>query len=78
MPTPQPEQPTVPVQLLNWRDGQHFGQPAPCVLRGTTTPLRSHAKEPEHKVRAELRNAAHTGETRFVSDPPKGGPTDHA
>ncbi|MCX4625086.1 hypothetical protein [Streptomyces albogriseolus] len=78
VPTP-PEQPVAPVQLLNWRHYSHFGPPAPCVLCGTTTPLRSHAKEPVHKVCAELWNAAHPGEMRFVSDPPKGGgTTDHA
>ncbi|MER7111912.1 hypothetical protein [Streptomyces sp. NPDC000229] len=74
VPTP-PEQPVVPVQLLNWRHGPHFGPPAPCVLCGTTTPLRSHVKEPVHKVCAELWNSRHPGETRFVSDPPKGGGT---
>lgn len=69
----------APVQLLNWRHYAHFGPPAPCVLCGTTTPLRSHAKEPVHKVCAEFWNAAHPGEMRFVSDPPKGGgTTDHA
>ncbi|MFF0486766.1 hypothetical protein [Streptomyces sp. NPDC004435] len=79
VPTPPPEQPVVPVRLLDWRDGRHFGQPAPCVLCGTTTPLRSHAQEPVHKVCAELWNAAHPGESRFVSDPPKGrATTDHA
>ncbi|MFC8174976.1 hypothetical protein [Streptomyces sp. NPDC057325] len=78
-PRPVPVQPTAPVQLLNWRHSSHFGPPAPCVLCGTTTPLRSHAKEPAHKVCAELWNAAHPGEPRFVSDPPKGGQTtDHA
>jgi hypothetical protein len=69
----------VPVQLLNWRDGRHLGQPALRVLCGTTTPLRSHAKEPVHKVCAELWNVANPDEARFVSDPPKGGATtDHA
>ncbi|WP_333743627.1 hypothetical protein [Streptomyces ardesiacus] len=78
VPTP-PERPVAPVQLLNWRHYSHFGPPAPCVLCGTTTPLRSHAKEPVHKVCAEFWNAAHPGEMRFVSDPPKGGGTaDHA
>ncbi|MEU0669234.1 hypothetical protein ABZ508_12670 [Streptomyces lavendulocolor] len=78
MPTP-PEQPVPPVQLLNRRRSSHFGPPAPCVLCGTTTPLRSHAKEPDHKICAELWNAAYRGETGFVSDPPKGGQaTDHA
>ncbi|MEU6175853.1 hypothetical protein ABZ832_28590 [Streptantibioticus parmotrematis] len=28
--------------LLDWRDQRHFARPAPCVLCGTTTPLRSH------------------------------------
>ncbi|WP_236247006.1 hypothetical protein [Streptomyces sp. CC210A] len=51
---PPPQQPVVPVQLLNWRRSSHFGQPAPCVLCGTPTPLRSRAKEPAHKVCAEL------------------------
>ncbi|WP_031011746.1 hypothetical protein [Streptomyces sp. NRRL F-5727] len=78
MPTP-PEQPAVPFPLLKkWRDGRHFGQPAPYVLCGTTTPLRSHAKEPVHKVCAELWNTAHPGENRFVSDPPKSGATTDA
>lgn len=78
-PVPTPPEAPAPVPLLNWRDGRHFGQPAPCVLCGTTTPLRSHAKEPAHKVCAELWNSRHPGETRFVSDPPKGGATtDHA
>ncbi|GGU60877.1 hypothetical protein [Streptomyces lavendofoliae] len=68
----------APVQLLNWRHGWHFGPPAPCVLCGITTPLRSDAKEPVHKVCAELWIAAHPGEMRFVSNAPKGGATtDH-
>ncbi|GAA2426418.1 hypothetical protein GCM10010255_80920 [Streptomyces coeruleofuscus] len=49
------------------------------MLCGTTTPLRSHAKEPVHKACAVLWNSRHPGELRFVSDPPKGGgTTDHA
>ncbi|MEV5242616.1 hypothetical protein AB0K89_26445 [Streptomyces cinnamoneus] len=80
MPTPpEPVEPVAPVQHLNWRHYSHFGPPAPCVLCGTTTPLRSHAKEPVHKVCAEFWNSRHPGETRFVSDPPKGArTTDHA
>ncbi|MGK5628562.1 hypothetical protein [Streptomyces sp. URMC 123] len=78
VPTP-PETPAAPLQLLDWRHHSHFGRPAPCVLCGTTTPLRSHANEPVHKVCAESWNAAHPGEMRFVCDPPQGGgATDHA
>ncbi|MGY1583867.1 hypothetical protein [Streptomyces sp. MN13] len=73
-----PEQTVVPVQLLNWGYGLYVGPPAPCVLCGTATPLRSHAKEPVPQVCAELWNGRHPSETRFVSDPPKGGgTTDH-
>ncbi|RST19588.1 hypothetical protein E2C00_00645 [Streptomyces sp. WAC05374] len=52
-----PEQPEALVQLLDWRHGPHFWPAAPCVLCGTTTPLRSHAKEPVHKACAELWNS---------------------
>ncbi|MGW1550616.1 hypothetical protein [Streptomyces sp. NPDC002346] len=59
-----PGQPT----LLDWRDGIHYRRPAPCVLCGNPTPLRSHAGEASHKVCAEDWNLAHPGESRFVSD----------
>ncbi|GHI22870.1 hypothetical protein Shyd_42410 [Streptomyces hydrogenans] len=49
------------------------------MLCRKTTPLRSHAGEAVHKTCVELWNAEHPGETRFVSDPPKGGKgKDHA
>ncbi|MFE3770867.1 hypothetical protein [Streptomyces sp. NPDC059122] len=74
-----PEPPAVPVRLLDWRDGAHFAWPEPCVLCRKTTPLRSHAGEAVHKTCAELWNTRNPGETRFVSDPPKGGKSkDHA
>ncbi|MGW5679314.1 hypothetical protein ACWEV4_30255 [Streptomyces sp. NPDC003860] len=74
-----PEPPVVPVQLLDWHDGRHFAWPEQCVLCRKTTPLRSHDGEAVHKTCAELWNAAHPGETRFVSDPPKSGKSkDHA
>jgi len=60
------------VQLLDWRHYSHFGPPAPGVLCGTTTPLGSHAEVPVHKVCAELWNARHSGESRFVLRPAQG------
>ncbi|MFD8338939.1 hypothetical protein ACFV42_40790 [Streptomyces solisilvae] len=41
--------------LLNWRSGDHFDHSGaqPCVCCKVTTPLRSHAGEPVHKVCAE-------------------------
>ncbi|MEW5627225.1 hypothetical protein AB1388_11730 [Streptomyces hydrogenans] len=68
-----PEPPAAPVPLLDWRDGAHFAWPERCVLCQRTAPLRSHAGEAVHKTCAELWNARNPGETRFVSDPPKGG-----
>lgn len=61
---------TTPGQpvLLDWRDGLHYRRPAPWVLCGNPTPLRSHAGEASHKVCAENWNLAHPGESRFVSD----------
>ncbi|RSS85785.1 hypothetical protein EF919_37680 [Streptomyces sp. WAC02707] len=79
-PAPAPSEPSViPVRLLDWRDGAHFARPERCVLCQRPTPLRSHDNEPVHKTCAETWNAAHPGETRFVSDPPKSGKgRDHA
>jgi hypothetical protein len=53
-----------------WLDGIHFDHRGdlPCVLCGADTPLRSHQREPVHKVCAEKWNGTHPGETRFVSD----------
>lgn len=65
----------APVQLLNWRRGRHLDRPAPCVLCGTTTPLRPHAKEPVHKACAEERGALRRDPVRVR--PSKGGTTDH-
>ncbi|MFE5886898.1 hypothetical protein [Streptomyces hydrogenans] len=74
-----PEPPAAPVPLLDWRDGAHFAWHERCVLCRKTTPLRSHAGEAVHKTCAELWNVRNPGETRFVSDPPKGGKgKDHA
>ncbi|MER0481375.1 hypothetical protein ABR737_24060 [Streptomyces sp. Edi2] len=44
--------------LLDWRDGKHFDphQDLPCVLCGGPTPMRSHDREPVHKVCAETWN----------------------
>ncbi|MET7789328.1 hypothetical protein ABZS93_22330 [Streptomyces sp900116325] len=41
--------------LLDWRDARHFdaSQNLPCVLCGKPTPMRSHDREPVHKVCAE-------------------------
>jgi hypothetical protein len=52
--------------LLDWRDGIHYRRPAPCVLCGNPTPLRSHAGEAAHKVCAEDWNLAHPGESRLA------------
>ncbi|MFE6818598.1 hypothetical protein [Streptomyces sp. NPDC057675] len=68
-----PESPAAPVPLLDWRDGTHFAWPEWCVLCQKTTPLRSHAGEAVHKTCAEFWNTERPSETRFVSDPPKGG-----
>ncbi|MGW3873582.1 hypothetical protein ACWEC4_22595 [Streptomyces sp. NPDC005055] len=41
--------------LLDWRDNRHFDphRNVPCVLCGRPTPMRSHDREPVHKVCAE-------------------------
>jgi hypothetical protein len=56
--------------LLIWRDSFHFDHRGDqeCVLCGGDTPMRSHQREPVHKVCAEAWNEANPGETRFVSD----------
>jgi len=64
---------TAVTALLVWRDSCHFDHWAdlPCVLCGSPTPLRSHKKEPVHKVCAEAWNQANPrelGKGRFVSD----------
>ncbi|MEU2287861.1 hypothetical protein ABZ614_39160 [Streptomyces sp. NPDC013178] len=70
------------MSLLVWRDGAHFDRfsDRPCVLCGGSTPLRSHKREPVHKVCAESWNEANPGETRFVSDaqPRRSDGDDHA
>lgn len=65
--------------LLIWREATHFDHRGdlPCVLCGGPTPLRSHQREPAHKVCAETWAAQHPGETRFVSDAqPRGSHSD--
>ncbi|MFF2465317.1 hypothetical protein [Streptomyces mirabilis] len=45
----------IAVGLLGWRDSRHFDDSGdkPCTQCRTTTPVRSHAGEPVHKVCAE-------------------------
>ncbi|MER5927823.1 hypothetical protein [Streptomyces mirabilis] len=45
----------IAVGLLDWRDSQHFDDSGdkPCTQCRGTTPMRSHAGEPVHKVCAE-------------------------
>ncbi|WP_037904977.1 hypothetical protein [Actinacidiphila yeochonensis] len=57
--------------LLDWRDGRHYTGGGRCVLCRGHTVLQSHSGEDVCKVCAEAWNAAHPGETRFVSDPPR-------
>ncbi|MGW2612824.1 hypothetical protein ACWC4A_52555 [Streptomyces mirabilis] len=74
----------APGGLLDWRDRRHFDhwQDLPCVLCGASTPMRSHADEPVHKVCAEEWITAHPVEARlgrFASDQAKAtGKGDHA
>lgn len=55
---------------LDWRAAAHYDARGdrPCVLCSRPTPLRSHRREPVHKVCAEFWQAAHPEEIRFVSD----------
>jgi hypothetical protein len=71
------------MRLLDWRTAVHFDRTGDrlCVLCGKPTPLRSHAREPVHKVCAESWNDTHpeatlrdaydrdTGTERFHCDP---------
>ncbi|MEX3102269.1 MULTISPECIES: hypothetical protein [unclassified Streptomyces] len=70
--------------LLDWKSSQHYDpQAKPCTECTATTPLRSHAGEPVHKVCAEDWNDRNPnaprfehdghdlGTTRFHSDPPR-------
>jgi hypothetical protein len=58
-------------RLLVWRDHRHFARTAlPCVLCGRDTQLRSHRREPVHKVCAEKWLHSRPDNDRFVSDPP--------
>jgi len=56
--------------LLVWRDSAHFDHRGdrPCVLCGQDTPLRSHQREPVHKVCAEDWTETNPDQIRFVSD----------
>ncbi|MGW5276950.1 hypothetical protein ACWEQP_31310 [Streptomyces sp. NPDC004044] len=42
--------------LLDWRHARHFdaSRDLPCVLCHRLTPMRSHDREPVHKVCAEV------------------------
>ncbi|MFI8868527.1 hypothetical protein ACIGNW_16610 [Streptomyces sp. NPDC053707] len=53
--------------LLDWRDARHFdaSRNLPCVLCGKPTPLRSHDREPVHKVCAEDWCDQHPTSNRF-------------
>ncbi|MFF4673040.1 hypothetical protein ACFY1C_24850 [Streptomyces sp. NPDC001279] len=53
--------------LLDWRDARHFDprQDLPCTLCGRSTPIRSHAGEPVHKVCAEDWLDQHPTSDRF-------------
>ncbi|WP_130800221.1 hypothetical protein [Streptomyces otsuchiensis] len=65
---------------LVWSAPAHYDHRGdrPCALCGRPTPLRSHAREPAHKVCAEQWAADHPGTDRFVSDPPAGRRRTHA
>ncbi|MEU4032416.1 hypothetical protein [Streptomyces anulatus] len=72
----QPVEPGLipaPGELLDWRDSQHFDQwqDQPCALCDQPTPMRSHTKEPVHKVCAEswiAANPVDARQGRFASD----------
>ncbi|MFJ3667739.1 hypothetical protein ACIPSE_14930 [Streptomyces sp. NPDC090106] len=75
------------MSLLDWRDRRHFDEAdngaRPCTQCEITTPMRSHAGEPVHKVCAEDWNdnnpaaaryehkGRDLGTQRFHSDPPR-------
>ncbi|MDI3387047.1 hypothetical protein QIS99_12685 [Streptomyces sp. B-S-A8] len=55
--------------LLNWNSSQHYESDAkPCTQCDTTTPLRSHAGEPVHKVCAEDWNDRNPNAARVIHD----------
>ncbi|SCF79633.1 hypothetical protein [Streptomyces sp. Ncost-T10-10d] len=53
--------------LLDWRDSRHFDphRDLPCVLCRRPTPMRSHDREPVHKVCAEAWCDQHPESNRF-------------
>ncbi|MFI6881133.1 hypothetical protein ACIBL6_47585 [Streptomyces sp. NPDC050400] len=63
-----------PGQLLDWHDSWHWHYERPCVLCHRPTHLRSHDREPVHKVCAEQWISDHPVDSRagrFVSDVPR-------